>query len=126
MIDKFFDSGNIVIFLFVINNLWGPYISCQFLSFLNDIFIKGANKVIIFVDMKWIDHKVIEYNPIEIYFLLLNERNIPIISPVSKVIKMRFLYKLGKNKICSGLITHSNNDPIIIAIGLMIIMGMFE
>lgn len=76
--------------------------------------------------MKWIDHNAIEYNPNNIYILFLKESIIPIKNPNSKVIMIIFLYWLGKNSICSGFNIHIMIDPIIIAIGLIIRIEVFE
>lgn len=53
--------------------------------------MKGENNTIIFVDIKWIDQRAIEYKPILIYLLFLNESIIPVINPTVNVNRIVFL-----------------------------------
>lgn len=57
---KFFDSGRIDIFFKKLNDFWGPYVSCQNLSLRLNKFIKGDEKIVDFVDKKWIHQREME------------------------------------------------------------------
>lgn len=124
--DDFEISGIIDIVFLLRNILCGPYISCQFLSFMDDRFIKGEYRVIIFVDMKWINHREIDDCPIDLNVVLLNDIKSPNIIPVNIISNIIILKLLGKIIICSGLIIHRISAPKKIGVGVINIMGMFE
>lgn len=124
--DEFFISDKKVIFLFMLKDLNGPYVSCQFLSFLKDRFIKGDNKGIIFVDIWWMNHNEMDDDPMFKYILFLNENINPKIIPVVSVIKINDLYKFGINSKCSGLIIHKIIAPRKIANGIIEIHGILQ
>lgn len=73
-IEYFIKSGIFDIFMFIMYNFWGPYISFHDLSFLFIINIilevKGMNWDVIV----WLNHSEIDAIPICIYILILNDK----------------------------------------------------
>lgn len=110
----------------VMNDLFGPYISCHNLSLLWKVFIKGDSKLVGITDIKWVNQSEIEDDPILIYFLFLNWNNIPIVNPIISVSIMIVLFRFDIINVWSGDNSHVSHEPEVIPNILSIMIGVME
>lgn len=122
--EYFVRSGIFDIFIFILNNFCGPYISFHDLSFLFIINIVGVISGIICEVIVWLNHSEIDFIPILIYLYVLNDMGYVIKSLNIIVIIINHLKELGICSICSGNDNQVISDPDIIIINLIVKMGI--
>lgn len=121
----FFRELSVVdIFINILNDFCGPYISCHFLSLYIYIFMSDIVGIIIFVVVVWLYHNVMADLPMEIDFLLLDDNITPNNIPRININIIFILNVKGIIISCWGLIIHVIEVPDIIVIIIITEIGI--
>lgn len=83
-------------------------------------------KLVGITDKKWVNHNEIDDKPILMYFLFLNWKVKPKMSPVMRINVIIFLFSIEIIKSCSEDNNHVSKDPDVIPNNLRIEIGISE